>query len=71
MAGAVRQPIDVPSLERYIASNVPEITVPIEIKQVRQFQLRRKARIVTGTCSSDMANRTRRTSSSTNMDESM
>ncbi|KAF2186851.1 APH-domain-containing protein [Zopfia rhizophila CBS 207.26] len=33
MAGAVRQPIDVASLERYIASNVPEITVPIDVKQ--------------------------------------
>ncbi|KAJ4350778.1 hypothetical protein N0V95_004455 [Ascochyta clinopodiicola] len=33
MAGNVRQPIDVPSLERYITANVPEIAVPIEIKQ--------------------------------------
>ncbi|KAJ9648342.1 hypothetical protein H2201_000537 [Coniosporium apollinis] len=33
MAGAVRQPIDVASLERYIASNVPEIKVPIDVKQ--------------------------------------
>jgi aminoglycoside phosphotransferase (APT) family kinase protein len=33
MAGAVRQPIDVASLERYISSNVPEIAVPIEVKQ--------------------------------------
>ncbi|KAF9736026.1 hypothetical protein PMIN06_002565 [Paraphaeosphaeria minitans] len=33
MAGAVRQPIDVASLERYISSNVPEIALPIEVKQ--------------------------------------
>ncbi|KAF2270675.1 APH-domain-containing protein [Lojkania enalia] len=33
MAGAVRQLIDVASLERYIASNVPEIAVPIDVKQ--------------------------------------
>ncbi|ORY19392.1 kinase-like domain-containing protein [Clohesyomyces aquaticus] len=33
MAGAVRQPIDVASLERYIASNVPEIAVPVDVKQ--------------------------------------
>jgi hypothetical protein len=35
MAGAVRQPIDLASLERYIESNVPEIKVPIDIKQVQ------------------------------------
>jgi hypothetical protein len=34
MAGNVRQPIDVASLERYISANVPEITVPIDVKQV-------------------------------------
>lgn len=33
MAGAVRQPIDVASLERYISSNVPEIVTPIDVKQ--------------------------------------
>ncbi|KAF1813607.1 APH-domain-containing protein [Eremomyces bilateralis CBS 781.70] len=33
MAGAVRQPIDVASLERFVASNVPEIQVPLEVKQ--------------------------------------
>jgi len=33
MAGEVRQPIDVASLERYIADNVPEIAVPIDVKQ--------------------------------------
>lgn len=34
MAGEVRQSIDVASLERYIKSNVPEIAVPIDVKQV-------------------------------------
>jgi hypothetical protein len=34
MAGIVRQPIDVKSLERYILQNVPEIKVPIDLKQV-------------------------------------
>lgn len=33
MAGAVRQPIDIASLERYISTNVPEIAVPVEVKQ--------------------------------------
>ena len=34
MAGAIRQPIDIPALERYIESHVPEIKTPIEVKQV-------------------------------------
>ena len=34
MAGIVRQPIDLQSLERYISKNVPEIEVPIDLKQV-------------------------------------
>lgn len=34
MAGAIRQPIDIPSLERYIDSNVPDIKTPLDIKQV-------------------------------------
>ncbi|CAO2656740.1 Nn.00g055430.m01.CDS01 [Neocucurbitaria sp. VM-36] len=33
MAGQVRQPIDVASLERYISANVPEIVVPLDVKQ--------------------------------------
>ncbi|KAL4916962.1 kinase-like domain-containing protein [Aspergillus aurantiobrunneus] len=33
MAGAVRQPIDVPALERYIDQNVPIIKTPLEVKQ--------------------------------------
>jgi hypothetical protein len=37
MAGVVRQPIDLVSLERYIRANVPEIKVPIEVKQVLQL----------------------------------
>lgn len=39
MAGNVRQPIDVASLERYIAANVPEIAVPVDVKQVRGSRL--------------------------------
>ncbi|CAO2649883.1 Nn.00g011750.m01.CDS01 [Neocucurbitaria sp. VM-36] len=33
MAGPVRQPIDIPSLERYIEKNVPAIRTPISLKQ--------------------------------------
>lgn len=35
MAGNVRQPIDIASLERFISTNVPEIAVPLDVKQVR------------------------------------
>lgn len=34
MAGAIRQPIDVPALERYIDRNVPVIKTPLDLKQV-------------------------------------
>lgn len=34
MAGNVRQPIDIASLERYISANVPEIQIPLDVKQV-------------------------------------
>lgn len=34
MAGAVRQPIDIPSLERYIDQNVPALKTPLDVKQV-------------------------------------
>jgi hypothetical protein len=34
MAGAIRQPIDIPALERYIDQNVPVIKTPLEVKQV-------------------------------------
>jgi hypothetical protein len=33
MAGSVRQPIDTASLERYIAAHVPEIAIPLDVKQ--------------------------------------
>ncbi|KAL4802699.1 kinase-like domain-containing protein [Aspergillus unguis] len=33
MAGAVRQPIDIPALERYIDQHVPIIKTPLEVKQ--------------------------------------
>ena len=34
MVGAVRQPINLESLSSYIDRNVPEIKLPISIKQV-------------------------------------
>ena len=34
MAGRVRQPIDVKALEAYITKTVPEIKVPLDVKQV-------------------------------------
>ena len=36
MAGPVRQPIDIPSLERYLEKHVPAIKTPISLKQVSQ-----------------------------------
>lgn len=33
MAGRVRQPIDVKSLEAYLQSNVPDISLPLDVKQ--------------------------------------
>ncbi|PGH23253.1 hypothetical protein AJ80_02669 [Polytolypa hystricis UAMH7299] len=33
MAGTVRQPIDLPALERYINQNVPSISTPLDLKQ--------------------------------------
>ena len=35
MAGIVRQPIDLESLQRYISQSVPIIKTPIELKQVQ------------------------------------
>jgi hypothetical protein len=34
MAGVVRQPIDLPALERFISENAPIIKVPLDLKQV-------------------------------------
>ena len=34
MAGPVRQPIDVAALERYLGEHVPEIELPLDVKQV-------------------------------------
>lgn len=34
MAGAIRQQIDIPALERYIDQHVPIIKTPLEVKQV-------------------------------------
>jgi hypothetical protein len=36
MAGPIRQPIDIKSLERYLERQVPEIKTPLDIKQVNQ-----------------------------------
>ncbi|EEH16096.2 hypothetical protein PABG_06183 [Paracoccidioides brasiliensis Pb03] len=33
MAGVVRQPIDVPALERYLNQNVPSVKTPVDVKQ--------------------------------------
>ncbi|KAF9249704.1 hypothetical protein DTO013E5_4311 [Penicillium roqueforti] len=33
MAGEVRQPIDIPSLEKYIDQHVPEVKTPLDVKQ--------------------------------------
>jgi len=35
MAGPIRQPINIASLEKYINENVPEIKTPLVVKQVR------------------------------------
>lgn len=35
MAGKIRQPIDIPALERYLDKNVAEIQTPLIVKQVR------------------------------------
>lgn len=37
MAGPIRQPINIKNLEDFISKNVPEIKVPIEVKQVREW----------------------------------
>ena len=34
MAGRIRQPIDIKSLETYLNANVPEIKTPLDVKQV-------------------------------------
>lgn len=36
MAGRVRHPIDVEALEKYISRHVPEIKVPLDVKQVNK-----------------------------------
>lgn len=35
MAGPIRQPIDIPALERYLDKNVPAIKTPLVVQQVR------------------------------------
>jgi hypothetical protein len=49
MAGQVRQPIDIASLERYVAANVPEIQVPLDVKQVmRRVPMFTVSRLING-----------------------
>jgi hypothetical protein len=63
MAGIVRQPIDVQSLERFISQNVPEIKTPIDIKQVIRTLRQKVAALVSLTsCSLDLGNQIQLTS---------
>lgn len=36
MAGPIRQPIDIEALSKYIDKTVPEIELPIDVKQVNR-----------------------------------
>ena len=47
MAGEVRQPIDIASLSKYLSYEVPEIKLPIQIKQARGHMTRVMARSLT------------------------
>lgn len=63
MAGEVRQPIDIPSLERYIDQNVPALKTPLDVKQVRDPEpYHNPADTKTKRPSSDSANPTQPTS---------
>jgi hypothetical protein len=44
MAGPVRQPIDLASLERYIEGNVPQIKTPLSLKQVSYAMTSKQSR---------------------------
>lgn len=39
MAGRVRHPIDIKALEAYLTKHVPEIKVPLDVKQVSKQTL--------------------------------
>lgn len=77
MAGPVRQPIDIASLERYISANVPEIKVPVDVKQVQSpphppelnYIAVREAHVFVR--SSDTGSQTPRTSSPPRMEPNM
>ena len=47
MAGPIRQPINIASLEKYINENVPEIKTPLVVKQVRFEGLLRTSKTTT------------------------
>lgn len=34
MAGAIRQPIDLEALQRYVEKTLPDIRLPLDVKQV-------------------------------------
>jgi hypothetical protein len=42
MAGPIRQPIDIPALEKYIGQHVQLIKTPLDLKQVRFIRERRE-----------------------------
>ena len=71
MAGRVRQPIDIKALEAYIEKNVPEIKVPLDVKQVGSGSFDASSQSYLGQitngslprCSSASVNRTQHTSS--------
>jgi hypothetical protein len=65
MAGQIRQPIDIKALEHYITNNVPDIQIPIDVKQVSHPNVLVNVCPLTKAPSLDMANPTRRTSSRT------
>lgn len=49
MAGRIRQPIDEAAFSNFIEKNVPEIKLPIDVKQVCRSRSARKARRATAT----------------------
>jgi hypothetical protein len=62
MAGVIRQPIDIPALQRYIEQHVPQIKTPLEVKQVRVLTVHMKESVAYALHSSASANRILHTS---------
>ena len=65
MAGRIRQQIDIKALERYITNNVPDIQVPIDVRQVSLPHTLINVSLLTKGSSLDMVNPTLRTNSQT------